>query len=130
MESGSGPLMNIKHYRCAYRCALVTMAWLALAAWSIQASPAGAAPEAIFDVLKTKTGSYTNVTVTSKAEESIFILHAAGMGNLKISELTADAREKLGYGVAKGKGPSKPISMPTMAELTDIKLPEMEQLGQ
>jgi len=117
---------SIKHYRCA----LVTMASLALAAWFIQVPPAGAATEATFAVLKTKTGSYTNVTVTSKAEESVFILHAAGMGNIKISDLSTGVREKLGYGVPKAKGPSKPISMPTMAELTDIKLPAIQQLEQ
>src|SRR6266496_1260588 len=117
---------GIKHYRCA----LVTIAWLALAAWFIPACPAGPVTEATFAVLKTKTGSYTNVTVTSKTGEWIFILHAAGMGNIKISDLTADVQEKLGYVAIKANALSKLIAMPTMAELTDIKLPEMEQLGQ
>ncbi len=117
---------SIKHHRRAP----VAMAWLALAAWLIQVPPAGAATEATFAVLQTKTGSYTNVTVTSKSEEWIFILHAAGMGNVKIRDLPADVQEKLGYAVPKAKEPSKPIVMPTMQELTDIKLPEMKQLEQ
>ena len=117
-----------------YRCVQVTMAWLALAAWFIHVPLAGAASEAKsearFAMLQTKTGSYTNVTVTSKNEKWIFILHAAGMGNIKVSDLTADVQEKLGYAVTKEKGPSKPIAMPTMQALTDIKLPEMTQLEQ
>jgi len=119
---------SIKHYRRAP----VTMAWLALAAWLIHVPPAGAgaATEATFAVLQTKTGSYTNVTVTSKTEGWIFILHAAGMGNIKISDLATDVQEKLGYAVPKEKGTSKPIVMPTMQELTDIKLPQMAQLEQ
>src|SRR5438876_580158 len=123
-------MRSIKHYRSAQ----VTMAWLALAAWFIHVPPAGAAtkatPEATFAMLQTKTGSYTNVTVTSKTEKWIFILHAAGIGNIKVSDLAADVQEKLDYAVPKEKGTFKPIAMPTMEELTDIKLPEMAQLGQ
>ena len=53
--------------------------------------------EQTFPVLKTKTGTYTNVTVTKKTKEWIFILHSAGVCNVKASDLPADVRVTLGY---------------------------------
>jgi hypothetical protein len=110
-----------------YRCALVTMVWLPLMALLSPIGSAGAAVEESFAVLQTKTGSYTNVTVTSKTKNWIFIHHASGMGNIKVADLPSEVQEKLGYDLPKEK---KPISMPTMETLTDIKVPEMAQLEQ
>jgi len=53
--------------------------------------------EQTFPVLQTKTGAYTNVTVTKKTKEWIFIIHSAGVCNLKVSDLPTDARVTLGY---------------------------------
>src|SRR5687767_7649306 len=50
-----------------------------------------------FDVLKTRTQTYKNVTVTKKTQEWIFILHAAGMVNIRIADLPAETKRKLGY---------------------------------
>jgi len=56
--------------------------------------------EQTFPVLKTRTGAYTNVTVTKKTAEWIFIIHSAGVCNVKASDLPTDARIALGYEVA------------------------------
>jgi hypothetical protein len=52
-----------------------------------------------FPVLQTKTGAYTNVTVTKKTKDWIFIMHSAGVCNVKASDLSTEARIALGYEV-------------------------------
>ena len=58
---------------------------------------AGAAPndghEEKFKVLQTRTRSYTNVTVTTRADSYIFILHSGGMENVQLSELPPEVRK-------------------------------------
>jgi len=56
--------------------------------------------EQTFPVLETKTGAYTNVTVTKKTRDWIFILHSKGVCNIKASDLSPDARIMLGYDAA------------------------------
>jgi hypothetical protein len=56
-----------------------------------------AAQELTFDVLQTGAQTYKNVTVTSKAKSYIFIKHSAGLASIKVSELSNDALQKLGY---------------------------------
>jgi hypothetical protein len=74
---------------------------LALAAWLIL--PPGivtaAAPEK-FDLLQIGTRTYTNVTVTSKAKNHIFIYHTGGITSLKIAELPLPIKQQLGYAPA------------------------------
>jgi hypothetical protein len=53
--------------------------------------------EQTFPVLQTKTGAYTNVTVTKKTKDWIFIIHSAGVCNLKAADLPTDVRIALGY---------------------------------
>lgn len=74
-----------------------TLLWVGVSAWL--AWPAGAlgAVEQSFDVLQIGTRTYKNVTVTTKAEDYIFILHSAGMTNIKVRELPPELRRKLGY---------------------------------
>ncbi len=55
------------------------------------------AEEQTLPLLSTKSGTYTNVTVTTKKKDYIFILHAGGMGNIRVSELTDEALVELGY---------------------------------
>lgn len=59
--------------------------------------------EQTFPVLQTKTGTYTNVTVTKQTKEWIFIIHSAGVCNVKATDLPTDARVALGY-----EAPPKP----------------------
>jgi len=51
--------------------------------------------------IKTRTATYTNVTVARKGGTNIYIKHAGGMSNLKIQELAPEAQQSLGYAVAK-----------------------------
>jgi hypothetical protein len=53
--------------------------------------------EQTFPVLQTKTGAYTNVTVTKKTKDWIFIIHSAGVCNVKAADLPTDVRIALGY---------------------------------
>jgi hypothetical protein len=53
--------------------------------------------EETFPVLKTRTGTYTNVTVTTRADSYIFILHSTGMTSIRIPDLPVDVRRQLGY---------------------------------
>ena len=56
-----------------------------------------AAAEQTFDMLQIGSRTYRNVTVTTKSKDYIFILHSAGMTNIKVAELSPELREKLGY---------------------------------
>ncbi len=53
--------------------------------------------EETFDVLQIGAHTYTNVTVTSKTKAYVFILHAGGLTNIKLTELPVDVLVKLGY---------------------------------
>lgn len=48
-------------------------------------------------LLKTKTGDYTNVTVTSKSSTEVYIMHAGGVQNIKVHELDEEGLIQLGY---------------------------------
>jgi hypothetical protein len=72
------------------------LAWLALATALAHAAPARTVEET-FKVLKTRTGTYTNATVTTKADTYIFVLHSRGMASVKINDLPLDVRQQLGY---------------------------------
>src|SRR5215471_12446731 len=71
-------------------------AWFILAAM-LANSVVHASTEETFPVLRTKTATYTNVTVTTKDRSYIFIVHSAGMNSIKIADLPNDVREQLGY---------------------------------
>ena len=71
-------------------------AWLFLAS-TVCFNVVTARGEETFDVLKTKTGTYTNVTVTTKARNYVFLLHSTGMANVKVSDLPLEVQKELGY---------------------------------
>lgn len=66
-------------------------------------SVAGAPKEQRFELLQIGTRSFTNATVTTKASNYIFILHSGGMESVKLSALSPELREQLGYVVPKPK---------------------------
>jgi len=74
-----------------------TCAFLSVLAWLAVPTDLRAAQEQVFDVLKVGAQTYRNVTVTTKSKGYVFITHAAGMTNLKISELPPDVLTQLGY---------------------------------
>jgi len=72
------------------------LAWLILAA-TLANSTVHAKTEDTFPVLRTRTATYTNVTVTTKEKAYIFILHTNGMNSVKVTDLPDEIREQLGY---------------------------------
>jgi hypothetical protein len=50
-----------------------------------------------WDVLTTTKASYTNVTITGKSGNNVFIRHGGGMANIKADDLGDEARQALGY---------------------------------
>ena len=55
------------------------------------------AAEEMFNELQVGTQTYKNVTVTTKSKGYVFILHSAGMTNIRVNDLPEDVRLKLGY---------------------------------
>jgi hypothetical protein len=83
-------------------CQRFELAWLLLCMAAFTLSAFGARlVEDTFEVLQTRTGRYTNVTVTTKAEDYIFILHTNGMASIKLGDLPPATRQQLGYVVAE-----------------------------
>lgn len=68
-----------------------------LAALLLSAAVSSSAAEQTLPILVTRSGTYTNVTVTTKNKDYVFILHAAGMANIRIQDLSEEAQEELGY---------------------------------
>jgi hypothetical protein len=58
---------------------------------------ASAATEDHFALLQIGTRTYTNVTVTTRSEDYVFIVHAGGMVNIKLAQIPPEVRLKLGY---------------------------------
>jgi hypothetical protein len=91
-------MKNAEKYQ-RYLCGIL---WLlfALLSSSVEAAPGQMTmgdTDPTFAVLQTKTGAYTNVTVTKKTKDWIFILHSAGVCNIKASDLSTETRIALGY---------------------------------
>lgn len=72
------------------------VAWLACAALLLVILVASAADQK-FDLLRSGTTVYTNVTVTSKTATDVYIVHSRGMCNLKVAELPHATLVQLGY---------------------------------
>src|SRR5580765_6046954 len=74
--------------------------WVALAALLVGFAPAATGADDGVVELKTRTATYTNVTVARKDGTNIYIRHAGGMANVKLGELDPDTQRSLGYAVA------------------------------
>ena len=78
-------------------------------------------------MLRTGTGTYTNVTVTTKAKNYIFIVHAAGMASLKVAELPPDVRERLGYASASApKAATNTAAVWVKKEIAKLDVPQIK----
>lgn len=103
--------------------------WLAAAAvWLCASAQTLAAAEEAFDVLQIGTRTYTNVTVTTKAKDYIFILHSTGMANIRVTELSPELQEKLGYGSAEKKGGTNAAAAWASKTLSKIKTAKVEKV--
>jgi hypothetical protein len=103
---------------------------LALAVSSILPFGAVQAAEQTFEVLQTKTVTYTNVTVTTKAKNYIFILHASGMASIKIAELPSEVQQQLGYATADApKRSTNAAAVWVKREIAKVDVPQLKALG-
>jgi len=73
---------------------LLALGLLAGSAFSYRAK---AASEEVIPVLKTKTATYTNVTITARTETDLCILHDGGVGNVICEDLEPEAYALVGY---------------------------------
>jgi hypothetical protein len=90
--------------------------------------PAGAElSEQVFPVLQIGTRTYTNVTITTRAKDYIFILHSAGMANVKLSELSPELRDQLGYAPAKPKQTNNVATVLAKQTLARLDAPEVKK---
>lgn len=120
-----------------HRRYLGRLLWLLLALFSgnVMAKPGEiymGAKEQTFPVLETKTGAYTNVTVTKKTKDWVFILHSQGVCNIKAADLSTSARIALGYEELPSKDDeakaAKSSSAP-FAQLSHLKLQEVKDFA-
>src|SRR6266404_7485098 len=101
--------------------------WLALAAGLMRPTGAAAAVEETFDVLQIGARTYTNVTVTTKTKNYIFLMHASGLTNFKVADLPADLRAKLGYN-DNGRAETSAAGKWVPKNLLKTGLPQIKQL--
>jgi hypothetical protein len=76
---------------------IIGLIWAAVGCLIMRPGPASGALEETFDVLQIGTHTFQNVTVTTKSKNYIFIMHSAGMTNIKVKDLPAGLRTQLGY---------------------------------
>jgi hypothetical protein len=81
--------------------------------------------EETFPMLQIGARTYRNVTVTTKDKNYIFIVHSAGMNNIKVSELTPDLRQKLGYNTIVAETPKRTGSSWARTTMAKIELPRL-----
>jgi len=85
-----------KHYAFAGRLLGLLLAIFMFLPSSRAGSIVSGKGEPTFPLLQTKTGVYTNVTVTQQTKEWIFILHSTGVCNVKVGDLSMDTKVALG----------------------------------
>jgi hypothetical protein len=111
-------------------CILASLVWLAWGAIPARLQATQEDVEQHFEVLQIGTHAYTNVTVTTKSKDYLFILHSAGMTNIKVAELSPEEREQLGY-------PPLPKPKPHATNATDwaqqtlakLETPQVKAVG-
>jgi hypothetical protein len=90
-----------------------------------------AGEEERFDLLQIGTQTYTNVTVTTKAENYIFIVHKGGMTSIKTAELSLEIKQQLGYAAAGASNPdTNTAAVWAKREFAKINVPSFKQLTQ
>jgi hypothetical protein len=82
--------------------------------------------EETFNLLEIGSRTYRNVTVTTKSKNYIFILHSAGMTNIKVADLPTDLQQRLGYSIAP-KVPTNNASVWAKQTIAKIETPKVKQ---
>jgi Family of unknown function (DUF5684) len=112
-----------------YQYAADKLVWLALAAWLVLPLKMMGAAEMKLDVLRTRTIVYTNVTVTTRATNYVFILHSTGMASIKVTELSQEGLEQLGYVKPRSVTiTTNTASVWAKRELAKLNVPDMASL--
>jgi hypothetical protein len=115
---------NYQRYLSRLLCLLFTLLSARLLAAPGEMTMGGDA-EQTFPLLQTRTGTYTNVTVTKKTKDWIFILHSAGVCNVKADDLTTAERIVLGYEKPpeeKNAEEAKSLQSAPLAQIVHLKL--------
>lgn len=103
--------------------------WLAVAALLLRPLGVVAAAAETFDVLQIGTRTYTNVTVTTKATNYIFIVHKAGMVSLKVADLPPGVRQQLGYaGAPVSKAATNAAAVWVKKGIARMDVPQIKHL--
>ena len=111
-------------------CAAGSLWWLAVAALLMRPLGALGAAEETFEVHHVGTRTYTNVTVTTKAKAYIFIFHAGGMANIKVSEISPELRQQSGYATASdSKSATNAAAVWMKKEFAKIDVPQVKKLS-
>jgi hypothetical protein len=117
------------HAYRVYHAAARGLLWLGLAILQMLPCECAQASEDVFPVLQVGAETYTNVTVTTKAKNYIFILHANGMTSIKVSQLPEDLREKLGYAIPTVRKPAtNNAALWAKRELSKLSVPRVKEL--
>ena len=69
-----------------------------------------------YDLLQTKTETYTNVTVMSATADLLSFSHSRGIGMVKVKELTDDEQIRLGF----KEPPKPPVDVRVRAEVDQV----------
>jgi len=96
------PAVRVRPFdvKCMKKCRKyrgLLRAILSFAICTLPLVPRASANEQTFPTLQVGTHVYTNVTVTTKAKNYIFILHSTGMENIRVGDLPEEIRTELGY---------------------------------
>lgn len=88
-----------------------------------------AAIEESFDTLQIGTHVYSNVTVTTKTKAYVFILHSAGMTNLKVADLPPEVQQKLGYTAPEEHSSSKASAAWAEKTMATLHVPQVKAMN-
>jgi hypothetical protein len=104
--------------------------WAWVGGWWAEPPAACAASEDTFDVLQIGPHTYRKVTVTTKSTNYVFILHAEGMTNLKVSELSPELRQKLGYQQSAPAAATNTAALWAKQTLAKLDQPQLLSVGE
>jgi hypothetical protein len=85
-----------------YHRTLGRLGWLLFALAGVPGAGA-AGIDVKLDLLQTKTGVYSNVTVTTTARDYIVIQHTRGLASVKVADLPSDIQKQLGYAASEAQ---------------------------
>lgn len=91
---------------------------------------ASAVTEQTFPLFQTKTATYTNVTITSKSADYVFVVHSGGMASVRVQDLPPETKHALGYAAPEEKHsrPGAAIAKDIMPKLLARLQPIEEKL--